>query len=334
MKSAVLLVVCAAPLLVPSPGAAATILPAFSVDPASPSVNGTLTPDDVLSPGPAVQMHGLSLGLQDDFFNGFFDNLDALSFGRDPLRGPIYFSVDRVAVGVAGTAVHAEAAPGVEEAHGDVFVSLPPAGTSVRFIDEETLGPLPGFFGDDLDALELDTLDRQFTYFSIDALSASNGFGASGRAGDILVSSGNGSFGVFAEGVTRMGLHSDDDLDGLILLDLGVRGQVDPGIDMALFSLSTFSPSAFTFTGNPYLPGVAGALSPADILFTTFTGGFALAFRAADVGLLPGDNLEALDTVAAAPEPAGLLTLGIGLLSVARWKRRRIWRPHHDAVPP
>ena len=42
--------------------------------------------------------------------------------------GPLFFSVDRVAVGLPTTAVNAQAQPGVEDTHGDVFKSLPRVG--------------------------------------------------------------------------------------------------------------------------------------------------------------------------------------------------------------
>lgn len=103
-------------------------LPRFSIDPASPAVDGTITPDDVLGSGPAVAVPGATLGLESDFFGGFFDNLNSLSFGADPISNPLFFSVDRVSVGLLGSAVHAEARPGAEEAAGDLYQSLHPGG--------------------------------------------------------------------------------------------------------------------------------------------------------------------------------------------------------------
>jgi hypothetical protein len=102
-----------------------------SIRPPLPST-WTLTPDDILESGPFIRTEGWTLGLQEDFFGGVFDNLDALSFGRDlvpvePRSTRVWFSVDRVAVGSAGTDVHAEAAPGFEDAAGDIFAALPPA---------------------------------------------------------------------------------------------------------------------------------------------------------------------------------------------------------------
>ena len=83
----------------------------FSLDPASPAIDGTvITPDDVLVNGPGVNVHGTSLGLTDGFATGLFDNLNALSGGRDSISTPLLFSVDRVAVGLPGSAVNTESA--------------------------------------------------------------------------------------------------------------------------------------------------------------------------------------------------------------------------------
>src|SRR4051794_20398397 len=152
--------------------------PYFSVDPASPSIDGNITPDDVLVPGPngpVVFIQGSSLGLKDNFFGGVFDNLDALSNGTDPIRNPLFFSVDRVAVGLPGTAVFDQARPGVASAAGDVYQALPPFGSNSLVINETQLRLKPGFFGDDVNALEFDLRRNDPKYFSIDALSASIG---------------------------------------------------------------------------------------------------------------------------------------------------------------
>lgn len=301
-------------LLGSSIGHAAIIDPDFAIDPASPSIDGNITPDDVLKTGPIVFQQGTGLGLQDNFFSGVFDNLNALSYGQDPVTRPppgkdlpIYFSVDRVAVGLPNTDVNLEAQPGNEEASGDVFVTqfLGVSGTNRQFIDEEELGLVPGFFGDDLDALELDSEPSPYFYFSVDGLSVSLDWT------DLWASTGAGDVVQYADGEGQIGLLSDDDIDALILLDRNLDNKATPGVDLALFSLSTFSPSTFTFTGNTYDPGVQGSLSPADILFTDFTGSFSLWAAAGDVGLRFDDELNALDTI---PEPATVALLVTGLV--------------------
>lgn len=290
--------------------------PIFSVDPASPVIDGNITPDDILSSGPLIDFQGTDLGLLDDFFGGLFDNLNALSFGVDPISGALVFSVDRVAIGAPGSDVRTEAMPGSEEASGDTFVASPPIGTNRQLQDEQQLGLTPGFFGDDLNALSLRGSASPWVYFSIDDLS----FSAVSSA-DILVSDGSGSFNLFAV-AADIGLDSSDDIDGLMLMDVDGDGVLNPGLDMALFSLNTFSPSAYTFTGNSYAPGVAGRLSPADVLFTDFTGSFSLFASAADLGLLPDDELDAL-SANSVPEPPLATALILGLLVLLRSSQHR-----------
>lgn len=295
---------------------ASLITPDFAIDPASPSIDGNITPDDVLNSGPAPKQQGTGLTLLDDFFSGVFDNLNALSYGQDPVTRPppgadldVFFSVDRVAVGLPGTDVNLESQPGNEEAAGDVFKTHLPeeSGTNTQFIDEQSLGLIEGFFGDDLDALELDTMPSPYYYFSVDGLSLSLDWT------DIWASTGNNDVVQYADGEKDIGLDPDDDIDALILLDMNRDSFATPGVDLALFSLSTFSPSTFTFTGNDYAPGVKGFLSPADILFTDFSGEFSLWSTAADIGLHEFDELNALDTI---PEPRTWLLTATGLFGM------------------
>ncbi len=299
------------------PAAAGDIVaePKFSVDSASPAIlDHGVTPDDILIAGPAIHTEGRDLGLIDAFLTGFYDDLDALSFGRDPInptpeRNQVYFSVDRVAVGVKDVGdVYREARPGVEEASGDVFRALPPMGSNVQFVDEEQLGLEPGFFGDDLDALELDTEPDPFVYFSIDYLSATNGQGTLDLAADILVSDRAGSWSVYAP-YWSMGLDEDDDLDALALWDAWVLDTIaDANIDFALFSLDSFSPTV-----------IAGAANPGDILYTEFDGSFSIWATATEIGLTVDDELNALDTIPL-PVPLALLLPGLALLG--------LWRHH------
>lgn len=331
MKKAIFLILIVV-VFYPITTQAITIPPKFSLDPASPSINGDITPDDILVSGPTgpiVFTQGRTLGLQDDFFGGNFDNLDALSYGQDPIIKPVYFSVDRVAVGLPGSAVYDQAKPGVESAAGDVYRALPPFGSNSLYINESGLGLIPGFFGDDLDALELDTQDTSRTYFSMDSLSVNNGFGTVNFANDIFLNYFSLA-NVFAYGEDHIGLDPLDDLDALALWDVVNPGRLDPGIDMALFSLSTFSPSAFTYSGNPYMPGLKYFLSPADILFTDFQTEFlpgqkfTLWASAAEIGLRPDDELNALDTVVPEPSTILLTASGLGVLGFYQyWVRRK-----------
>ena len=219
-----------------------------------------------------------------------------------------------------GTNVNSQAQPGAEEAAGDVYKTLPPFGSNSLIIDEEELGLEAGFFGDDLDALDLDTpTDPKLTYFSVDFLS----FPHLENQDDILVSKRNGTFSIYADGAGDIGINELDDLDALILWDVINPGVLDRGIDMALFSLNTFSPSTFTFTGNEYIPGIKGFLSPADILFTDFDTifpngqKFRLWASAPEIGLFPDDELDALDTLV--PEPSSSIPLIVlGMLGTSK----------------
>ena len=282
----------------------------FSVDPASPTIDGNITADDVLNPGPAVTIQGNNLGL------GFFDNLNALSYGQDFIGGSLAFSVDRLSLGLAGTAVNSQALIG--EAAGDVYISLPPVGSNQLLINEQNLGLTAGFFGDDLDALSLNNKpNNSFTYFSFDFFSASNGVAA--NSSDILFSSANNSFSIFADGIWDIGLDSTDDIDALVLLDVINPGVLDPGIDQALFSLSSFSSSLFT-----------RGFSSADILFTDFSGNFSLFASASELGLDIFDELDALDSIGPTgstpvPEPITILgtTTALGFGAFFRAKRNQ-----------
>ncbi len=98
-----------------------------------------------------------SAGLDD--FNGWGE-LDALSYGRDPLDAPVpsdgwyyAFSVDEFAIGQPGTDVRREGALGAKEASADTFITRKPAlpaplatGTNAYFTDGNNAAPggVPG----------------------------------------------------------------------------------------------------------------------------------------------------------------------------------------------
>ena len=293
----------------------------FSLDGLSPS---PVDPADLLNPGgppPATQVPKANLGLV------LGDELDALSSGMDAVQdlNILYFSVDRSSLGLAGPLgpldVFGQAAVGQEA--GDVFVTTTGIGVSSVPIginalrDNQTLmgeipliGPLVATRQpiDNLDALNFQEFDLSGdlvqdigVYFSLDAFSAS--VPALGVAADILLSpAGGGAAAVFAP-AGSMGLTAADDLDALALLDLGTPGLLDPGVDLALFSLAP---------GSPTLAGMGA--SPADIFMTTFAGVSWVHYPAGALGLLPEDNVNALEVQV--PEPtclALLLVTGAGL---------------------
>lgn len=75
-------------------------------------------------------------------------------------------------------------------------------------------------------------------------------------------------------GLDTLGPNSDD-MDALVLYDLGVAGVLEPGVDFALFSLSPGSRSLQTYE-----------LTAADVFFTDFRQSFATYAADADLGLL------------------------------------------------
>ncbi|MEA5536935.1 hypothetical protein [Crocosphaera sp. XPORK-15E] len=293
----------------------------FSLDPSSSSIDGVITPDDILEPGLNIVVSGTDLGLQDDFFGGVFDSLNALSYGGDPITRSLAFTVDKTSTGLPETAVNKQALIGQQSS--SIFRGDPSfSGTNKLLGDAPSLGLTPGLFGDGLNSLS-SNFGGGNIYFSIDFFSATNGFGTNGLSSDILISSGNGTFNIFADN-SAMGLTADDDIDALMLLDRGTKGILDPGIDQAVFSLSSFSPNTLTFTGNPYEFGVPGSLSPADLLFTDFMGSFSGFVSASAQGLIEGD--DSVTGITPVPEPSlflGLLTLGSwGLANLGLQKRK------------
>ena len=290
----------------------------FSLDPNSSSIDGNITPDDILTNNLSVVTQGTALGLQDNYFGGVFDILNALSYGQDSLSSlSTTFTVDRLSAGLPETAVREQAL--ISEQAGSIFTTSLSSDNQL-LNDPSSLGLTPGFFGDGLNSLS-DEPSGSLTYFSISAFSASNGFGTGGLSSDILISNGSGSFSVFADGAT-MGLDEADDINSLILFDGGTIGQLDPGIDQAIFSLSSFSPSTFTFTGNNYIPGLKGSLSPADQLFTDFTGSFSSCASASAQGIDPEDDKtgERDGGCQKVPEPSAILGLFLVLLLATLFK--------------
>lgn len=282
----------------------------FSVDPASVSVAADLTPDDVLVAGPRVLAHGTSFGLQSNPALGIADNLNAISYGRDPISNPLYFSVDRLTLGKDESDVARLNRTAIDAAR-HVYVALPPSGTNVLSIDGTRLGLIPGFLDDDLNGLSL--LSGPVTFFSLDGVSASIGKivvpGQPGvRSSDILSSTGNGSFGFFKR-AEEIGLSPFDEIDALVLDAAGI----------ALFSLSAASPSTTRVTGLDYRACIPGHMSPADVCRTEFAGSYSRWAAADSMGLLEQDNIDALATFqepAAISEPATILLLALSLVGL------------------
>jgi hypothetical protein len=301
----------------------------FSLDKASPS---GVDPADLLNPGgppPPTQVVAANLGLV------LGDELDAVSGGADAVQDDniVFFSVDRLSAGaVAGVMppwdVLNQALLGQQA--GDLFVTTdaagvwkPPAPGGLNLLrdNQNVLGEIPNALPnaaaqppiDRLDAVAFEEFDLTQdgvhdlnVYFSLDPLSPSLG-GLS--AADILLAPAGMPFAPFAAAAT-MGLTTDDDLDALALLDLGVVGRLDPGADWALFSLAPNSPTL-----------AAMGASPADVFMTGFQNVSWVRYPAADLGLLVDDNVDALEVQI--PEPACLGLLLVGAAAVVARRRRK-----------
>jgi len=188
---------------------------------------------------------------------------------------------------------------------------------------------------DDADSLEVTefkfsgggrTLPVYFNFDSASPSLAIRGFDAS----DVIYSPAPGGTQdpstplLFANAAT-MGLSATlDTVDGLAVWDRGQIGVLEPGTDVALISLRN---------GSAFLN--AGGLSGADVLVTDFTGSSRLYASHSDLGLLAGDDIDALDTdirpgfaplsyglvVSAIPEPTLLGVVG-GMAVVALRRRK------------
>lgn len=294
----------------------------------SPFVGGPFPAEDVAGPGPIVDLPAAAPG----FFGNELDAMSwevwnfTTPFG---LPMAIYFSVDRFAFGLPGTGVFREAAIG--EASGDIFEgqtylypvfpppfpqplpfappSRPPfgpgkndwsppvlmcppggpppeAGGDHRLLSLiSTPPPVPGMLIDDVDALDCYLVDGVL-YSSLTGVTGLP-LPAGVFPADILVSP-FGPFFIYAPapsmGLDIVGGPFSDDIDALQVYDMdGVPAQLFPGVDFALFSLRAGS-ATLAFTG----------LSPGDVFITDFTGGFDIFAYGFELGLAPGDELDAL----------------------------------------
>lgn len=179
--------------------------------------------------------------------------------------------------------------------------------------------------------------------------------GETRTADDILI---GGTAAIYGPG-HLMGLNRweddgiGDDIDALVVSDVMFvqfptphmeatpNSFLDPGLDTALFSLAPGSPSLSIFS-----PGLGRMFSPADIFLTSFGGGFTLYASAESLGLLPTDNIDALDIrigtlppplgsfVEAVPEPGTFLLAVIGLGSLGFVVLRKKHRRGPDALRP
>lgn len=256
----------------------------------------------------------------------------AWSLNPDPVLLPdLYFTVDRHALGLSGSPVSLQAPAGA-----DIFVRKL-GGDLGLYAGAFELGLQTGFFGDHIDALECriqagqDAINQPSAYNTIWRASSMigspvhypNGPGSLLTPADILIGMSDVVFATHAD----VGLLASDGLDALILLDvtpdpdedLGFRfepdGVLQPGLDLALFSLDPFSPTVNTGGGaNP-------AYTPGTVFLTRFDGTFNVLLSPEQLGLTEWDNLAALSFV---PEPASALLFAAGALVLFGRRRLRL----------
>ena len=259
--------------------------PTFSVAPQGPS---GLDPGDLFERATAPAIRAAQLGLSSG-------DVDGLSYGQDfvfpqspnfPSIMDIRFSVAAGSSGRTGSAVNREATKSPPQAHGDEFRVTPFAGlgggSNVQVLDEDgdTAPPYPLQVSDDVDALtehppsfvdDGDGVPEGTVFLSLSAGSPElAGLGASGAT--ILQSTGGGPPSVFLSHAD-LGLTASDDIDAFCLSER-TRDIV--------FSLAPGSPS------------LAGA-SAADLFMVLGApGSFFPWATAANLGLLPQDDVNAL----------------------------------------
>ncbi len=288
----------------------------FSIDATSPT---PAPPDDILMPGPALILPGLS---------GF--DVNGISYGHAhtsfPLVAGFGFSVDRVSGGIPGSATFVESGggPTFGEQSADIYsatVAVP--GTNTMAFDGDGLFP-PGAGGPALGLIEvvggpptdnLDALDLRgpppigVIFWTADAITLP------GSSADIFITPAGPGYTAAPPAYVlagTLGLGAADDIDALVVFDDG--DGIYGAADTILLSLAP---------GSPSLPGLAAG--PGDILVASGGGAITGTYAPAGaLGLTPGDNLNALD-VHFIPEPSSLLLLGIGI-SILMMSHRR-WLP-------
>jgi hypothetical protein len=236
------------------------------------------------------------------------DDLDALSLGRDftlpvppdptGLSDPnlfLYFSVGPWSVGVPGTGVNNESVgcvTGLPEPEADEFASTGNNSNS-QYYDGDGFAacmnpPAPALgliepLGDDLDAVDPLNLAAVGPpiFFSLDAASPDLPLLPAPSAASIYGAPGNWLYAPAP--VLGLDTVGPDDIDALCINDADGNLTYSPGVDRVWFSLRAGSATL----------GLIGA-SPADVLAPTAGGLPQIVMPDAALGLLPGDELDAL----------------------------------------
>jgi len=277
---------------------------------------------DILTPGPFVLIPDSGIDLAAALTGA---EIDGLSDGLDPFNDELYFSVDNASAGLPATAVAAEFAGGglgPFDHPADVYNTIL-TGSNTLFRDGDGFpnpGAAPGFgliepfpaAMDNLDAYDVGMIGSPGPiYFTVGA-AASNGFATDAIH---VVPTPGGPPTIFAPG-SALALVPTDDIDAIFIDDLGATLVFDPADTVGL-SLAPGSPSLLAGSALDVAFGVGGAMSPADV-FVYIGGGPAFYIPAGVMGLLPTDNIDALETV---PEPATMSLLAIGAAALIKRKR-------------
>jgi hypothetical protein len=240
---------------------------------------------DVLFPGPALSM----TFPPPPFY------VDAYSANHDPFIPPpaavpaglLHFSVDRLSMGIPG-------GTGAADILGSVFMGAnwlaipgappPPLGLGLPFAIPNV--PAAPGISDSVDGYNQFVFPMMMTdiYYAFHPASSallgpppSDIHWCPPGAGLVWPTP------VFAFG-PQLGLTPNDSIDALVVWDFPPTGVCNPGLDIALFSLDPSS-----------LQVLAGVVGPGDILWTNFTNVFFVYAPAPMIGLLPTDNVDAMD---------------------------------------
>ena len=258
----------------------------YSVDSASPEFPTVTAADVVLwaKPGFGTRIPAADLGL------GFFDEVDAFSYGQDELKpwgtGSsvfLIYSVDRATVGDVGV-VFAET--GGNGAAGDEF-AISGDSNGVAWVGPwlwrdstaHGLSPLPT--ESDEDGVDVHTwITSPSVYLTLDATTA-GWYSVSPADVFYQATPGPGApFPALYASEATLGLSPGDVIDALAVLDVGTVGTLDPG-DVVWVSLAPGSPTLTAFTSSP---GSIWEVYP----------GFGQVFAHTALDLLFSDNLNAL----------------------------------------
>jgi hypothetical protein len=285
----------------------------FSIDQASPEYPATYSSADIVYQGGGTKKYtATDLGLiASDEVTSFCGGADNVFPAGSAYWSTFHYSVDRATVGTLSSVINTESTG--NGAAGDIFRIVIDGGSNVAIgptllVDAtvnglSTITPGPQ---SDIDAINTPGLG---VWFSVNAVTATRltGAGLACTSGDILYQATPGpSAPLPVVWATRaqLGLVVGDDIDALMMSGAGGTG-LNPGT-IVYISLAPTSPSA-------------GALGTATAI-QVYPGPPAVVFNATSLGLLAGDNINAMTACDPGAIPTisqwGLIIITILLLVV------------------